>query len=200
MKTKKWLIISLLVLIEFVVMIWIFMPNKSEWDVIDKENPKLVAMANEQFDRLIENHTKSSFYPGYNEHSHINAQKFFNSLRSAETYARHGVMSTKSRNNIYLKLEFNNGEQVKKVYTSKTATGIIGPTLMLKYYFENGKIKQVFTNGVELDGSPDWVKNDLYDYLYSTLGYDIQLNWNDYFEPSKTKSDYKKEWEELETK
>jgi hypothetical protein len=197
MKKTGFIISFLIALGGIYGMYWMLSPNHSEWDNIEKENPKMVEMFNSELDRIIQDHTKSSFNPGYNEISHLSTQAYFKTLKSIESYARHGVMSTKARNSLYLKLNFNDGKEVKEVYTGHSVSCYMGPSLLMKVYFENGRIQRVFTNGVEKEGSPEWVKNDMYTLLKAALNQDIHENWDQYFPPKKTKSDFDKEWDEL---
>lgn len=181
----------------FVTLFWMFKSDKSEFDLINKENSKMVDMSNIQMEQALRNYTQSVMYPGYIEESGLNAKKYLSTIKSIEKYTRYGVMSRKSRNNVYLKIVFNNGKIIDDVYTGETVNGILGASLLIRVYLKDGKVFKVETNGVEKKGAPDWVTNDLYNLFDDAIGYDRKRNPTDYFPPEKTSKDFEKEWENL---
>ncbi len=181
----------------FITLFWIFKSDKSKFDVINKENPKMVDMSNIQVERALKDHTHSVMYPGYIEESGLNAKKYLSTIKSIEKYSRYGVMSTQSRNNVYLKIVFNSGKIVDDVYTGETVNGILGASLLIRVHLKDGKVFKVETNGIEKKGAPDWVINDLYNLFDDAIGYDIKTKPTNYFPPEKTSKDFEKEWENL---
>ncbi len=173
-----------------------FYNPKSAIDVIDKENPKIVAMFNKQIDVAIKDNTKSDFYPGYISASRENFILFLKSISQIQSHTRYGVTSSKTRNNFEVDILFKDGSTAKNLYTSNVCYRSLGDCLLLKVIMQNGLATQVFTNGVEKNGSPDWIVNDLNTLIEAANHYDKDRNRNNYFLPDKTKKDFKKEWEE----
>ncbi|MGL4596570.1 MAG: hypothetical protein ACRCYO_03520, partial [Bacteroidia bacterium] len=71
--------------------------------------------------------------------------------------------------------------------------GFSGPLLM-KWIFQDGKIKTCYTNGVELKSSPNDCINDLTTILTKLIYSDIDDNRALYFYASKTDAEVKQEW------
>ena len=171
-----------------------FFTSKSEYDNVDIENTKIIEMFNTEIINEIDDHTKSDFNPGYVESSKQQTINFLSTIKSIESYARYGVTSKRPRNNIELKITFNNRKIVNEVYTGTSSSGYMEPNLLLKVFMENGKATKVLTNGIEKNGSPDWIVNDLKTLIHSSISYDIDKNHNAYFAPNKTQKDFDKEW------
>ena len=66
------------------------------------------------------------------------------------------------------------------------------PAFRQKVEMEQGKVSRVWTNGVELKGSPDWITNDLNTRIKSVIHYDIDKNRNSYFPLHKHRQILKK--------
>ncbi|MCW3159781.1 hypothetical protein [Chryseobacterium oryctis] len=199
MKKSNSLIVILVVFVTAIVIGYILfknaLPSHSEFDVIDKPNDKVVNMVNEQIERQIENHTQNIMHPGYIPESRQNTIDYLKTIKTIESYARHGVESTQPRNYLELKITFNDGTVAEKVYTGHPCSGYMSPCLLLKVEMENGKAIHVFTNGQEKKGSPDWIINDLNTLIKSAISYDMSKNQDNYFAPEKTQKDFDKEWE-----
>lgn len=177
---------------------WIFSDlilTKSEFDIPDKENSKIINMFNKQIDQEIENHTQSTMHPGYISEARQNTIDYLKSIQSIESYARYGVKSTQARNLLQLQIIFNDGKTVDKIYTGHSCSGFMEPCLLLKVEMKDGKAIKVFTNGQEKKGSPDWIIPDLNVLVNKAIAYDILQNHNKYFAPQKTQKDFEKEWE-----
>lgn len=173
-----------------------FFGTHSVHDEITKENKKIVPMLDEQIERVLNDYTQSTMHPGYSAESRDNAIKFLSTVKSIQSYARYGVESTQPHNHLRLKITFTNGKTVDDVYTGQTVSGFMGPALLLKAYLKDGKTENVYTNGMEKNGSPDWIVNDLYLLIDRAIGYDLSVNEHHYFPPKKTQKDFEKEWDE----
>ncbi|WP_129021665.1 hypothetical protein [Edaphocola flava] len=169
--------------------------SRSEFDVVDKPNDKMIAMFNTEIDKEIDNHTQSASYPGYIPESRQNVVRYLKTLRSIEGYARYGVQSTKPHNYIELKLTFTDGSSKKEVYTGYSVSGFMGPSILMKVDMENGRAVKVYTNGQEKKGSPEWVIPEINMLINKAIAYDINQHHNHYFAPEKTQKDFEKEWE-----
>lgn len=172
--------------------------QKSKFDIPDQQNDKIVNMLNIQIDKEIEDHTQSTMYPGYSEKSRQTTIDFLKTIKSIESYARYCVESERVRNNLELKIIFNDGNVAEKVYTGHSCSGFLDPCLLIKVELQNGKAVRVFTNGQEKKGSPDWIINDLNILIEKAISYDIDRNYEGYFPPKKTQNDFEKEWEKQE--
>ncbi len=137
------------------------------------------------------------FESPYIREAKTNTQNFFNSIVAIESYARYGVMSQRVHNQLELNITFENGSKATKVYTGQSLNGLMGPNVLLKILMKNGKVTQAFSNGLELNNPPDWVKNDIITIVKSTMSFDITRNHNKYFKAQKTKDDVKEEWNKV---
>jgi hypothetical protein len=125
-----------------------------------------------------------------------NVRAYLKTISTIESYARYGVTSTKPRNKIELKITFINGEVADEVYTGVSCSGYLKTVFIMKVFLKEGKTIKALTNGVEKNGSPDWILNDLNTLIEGAISYDIQKNRNAYFLPEKNKNDFNKEWED----
>jgi len=197
--TTKGLIFGLSIGVIFAGSIYYFVfgfSSSSEFDSPTIENSKIIPMFDEQLEKSIGKYTQSIMHPGYLETSHIRAQAFLNTISKLETYSRYGVTSTRARNAIELRIILKDGRKVEKIYTGLTSSHVMPPPLLMSVELDNGKTKKVLTNGVEKKGSPDWIIYDLSTIIESAIGYDITVNRDYYFGPTKTLKDFKKEWDE----
>jgi hypothetical protein len=183
-------VVSLLILFSDIIF-----SSRSEFDVVDKPNDKMVAMVNTEIDKEIDNHTQSASHPGYIPESRQNVVRYLKTLRSIEGYARYGVRSTKPHNYIELKLTFTDGSSKKEVYTGYSVSGFMGPSILMKVDMENGRAVKVYTNGQEKKGSPEWVIPEINMLINTAIAYDINQHHNNYFAPEKTQKDFEKEWD-----
>jgi hypothetical protein len=173
-----------------------FFNHSTPFDIVDKENDKIIAMFDKQIEYQIDSHTKSNMHSGYIESSRQNTIDYLTTISSIESYARYGISSTQSRNYLELKITFIDGSIADKVYTGVTCSGYFEPHLLLKVQMKNGKTVKVLTNGSEKRGSPNDIVNDLNTLIDKAISYDIGRNHDDYFKPQKTQEDFQKEWEE----
>ncbi|ROI00419.1 hypothetical protein [Chryseobacterium daecheongense] len=199
-KTATLFLSALFVIIFSAVILYAFLGDlftpRSEFDITDKQNDKIVHMFNTQIEKQIEDHTQSTMHPGYIPESRQNTTSYLKTIRSIESYSRYGVKSTQPRNYLELNITFNNGTTAEKVYTGHPCSGYMDPCLLMKVEMKNGKAVKIFTNGQEKKGSPEWIIPDLNVLIEKAISYDIQRNHDNYFPPSKTQKDFDKEWED----
>ncbi|MFC7346253.1 hypothetical protein ACFQO9_05895 [Chryseobacterium zhengzhouense] len=172
-----------------------FFFTRSEFDIPDQPNDKIIAMFNTQIEKQIEDHTHSPMHPGYIPESRENTIQFLKTIKTIESMTRFSVLSKQPRNYLELKISFADGSVAEEVYTGQTCNGYLAPCLLMKVEMDNGKAVKVFTNGQEKKGSPDWIINDLNLLIDKSISYDITQNNNKYFPPQKTDADFEKEWE-----
>jgi hypothetical protein len=172
-----------------------FFNSKTEFDIPNKENSKIVEMFDKQIQYQIEQHTQSHMNPGYIEGSRQQTINFLSTISSIESYARYGVTSTQSRNYLEMKITFNNGTVAEKVYTGLSCSGYFEPCLLMKVFLKNGKTAKIYTNGSEKRGSPDNIINDLNTLINRAISYDISRNHDAYFPKEKNQKDFDNEWE-----
>ncbi|GAB0156728.1 hypothetical protein CHRYSEOSP005_19950 [Chryseobacterium sp. Alg-005] len=199
MKKTTTFLSALLIFIFAGVLTYVFLgdlfTSRSEFDIADKQNDKVIHMFNTQIEKQIEDHTQSTMYPGYIPESRQNTITYLKTIRTIESYSRYGVKSTQPRNYLELKITFNDGTIAEKVYTGHPCSGYMDPCLIMKVVMKDGKAVKVFTNGQEKKGSPDWIIPDLNLLIDKAISYDIQRNHDHYFPPSKTQKDFDQEWE-----
>lgn len=192
---SPWFFIILSAIIVYAFLGDLFIP-RSEFDVANKQNDKIINMLNTQIENEIENHTQSPMHPGYIPVSRQNAINYLKTIRTIESYSRYGVKSTKPRNYLELKIAFNDGTTAEEVYTGHPCSGYMGPCLLMKVEMKDGKAVKVFTNGQEKNGSPEWIIPDLSILIEKAIFYDIRRNHDKYFPPYKTQKNFDKEWED----
>lgn len=171
--------------------------SKSPLDVPDKENPKMVALFNRQLDYHLGQYDTVQC-PGCIAAAQQRVAAFYQSLKTIESHTRYGMQSSRAHNAIEVKLTFNDGTVADELYTGISWNGspMLGAPLVLKADMAQGKVTRVWTNGVELKGSPDWVIGDLNTLIQSAIHYDMNKHHNSYFPPEKTSADFKKEWQQ----
>lgn len=173
-----------------------FFSSKSEFDVTNKENSKIVPMFDKQLQANINNHEQNTFNPGYLSTAKQYVASYLKTITEIESYSRYGVTSAQARNAIEVRLKFADGTTVEKVYTGKSSSHIMPPPLLIKVILKDGKTVKVFTNGMEKSGSPEWIIPDLNNLIHAAISYDKQRNHNSYYPAQKSKQDFEKEWEE----
>ncbi|MDT4860041.1 hypothetical protein D3C71_262680 [compost metagenome] len=197
-KTRIFSPIMIVVLVAVTLLILfsdVIFSGRSEFDVVDKPNDKMIAMVNTEIDKEIDNHTQSINSPGYIPESRQHVIRYLKTLRSVEGYARYGVQSTKAHNYIELKLTFTDGSVKEDVYTGYSVSGLLGPSLLMKVDLENGRAIKVHTNGQEKKGSPEWAIPEINMLINKAIAYDINQHRNNYFAPAKTQKDFEQEWD-----
>ncbi len=170
--------------------------KKNEFDIVNKENPKLISIFNNQLQPEIARY-KSGWYPGAIATAYIRIEDFFKSVRQIETYTTYGFGSSLNHNGIEIKITYNDGRVVENIYTGIHWNGriLMGPHVLLKMEFENGELLRVYTNGVEMSGSPDDMKNPMQGLVESLIHHDMKENRDLYFYPDKTAADIGTEWD-----
>jgi hypothetical protein len=190
------LIIGLVIMSILIILFYdVIFTFRSEFDVVDQPNDKMIPMFNTEIDRQIEEHTQSIDHRGYIRESRQNTINYLKSVRSIEGYARYGVKSTKARNYIELKIEFSNDKIVDQIYTGQSVSGYMVPSLLMKVNMINGKAVKVYTNGQERKNVPEWSIPDIRLMIDKAIAYDIIQHRDSYFAPNKTQGEINKEWE-----
>lgn len=190
------LIIGLVIMSILIILFYdVIFTFRSEFDVVDQPNDKMIPMFNIEIDRQIEEHTQSIDHRGYSKESRQNTINYLKSLRSIEGYARYGVKSTKARNYIELKIEFSNGKVVDQIYTGQSISGYMAPSLLIKVNMINGKAVKVYTNGQERKNVPESSIPDIRLMIDKAIAYDIIQHRDAYFVPAKTQEEINKEWQ-----
>jgi len=169
--------------------------SKTQFDVADKENPKIVAMLNTQLQKNIDKHEKNTFHPGYLPTAKAYVAAYLKTIAKLESYSRYGVASSRGRNAIEVRIAFKDGTVAEKLYTGNTSSHVMPPPLLLSVTMNDGIAVKVWTNGVEKKGSPEWIVNDLNTLIEAAVFYDIKRNRNGYYPADKTPQDFEKEWE-----
>lgn len=140
---------------------------------------------------------KPVFNSNYTQEAKSNAQKFLGTISMIESYARYGVMSDRVHNKLELKISFIDSAEADDISTGKSIYGKTGPNVLFKILVSQGRVTQVYSNGVELKNPPDWVINDIKTVVESTLSYDIARTPDNYFKAGKTKDEIKQDWERV---
>ena len=167
-----------------------------EYDIVNKENNKIAILFNNKLDTHIGS-VSGGMYSGYTKIATQSIVQFFESIKTIETYARYGSASNDKFNKVEMKLTFNNGRVLDKVYTGMPVIRAYGATLLLKLDIQNGKAKTAFTNGVELTSSPSNFENYMQDVVDHCISVDSRENPNKYYPAPKTKEDIKNDWDKV---
>lgn len=169
--------------------------KKNEFDNVDKENAKLILIFNNELSKEVERY-KTGWYPGAIPTAYTRIENFFKSVQQIETHTKYGFSSSKNHNGIEIKVTYTNGNVVDNIYTGERWNGpiLIGPSMLIKMQFENGKLSKMYTNGVEMKEGPEDAKIQLHNLIENLINYDMQQNRDLYFRPIKTQSDLDAEW------
>ena len=171
--------------------------DKNEYDEVTKENNKIGILYDSLYShelRRIQQH----WYSGYKDSAYVRFEKLPTLIQKIETYARYGSGNDSKSNLLEVRITFKNGDVANELYTGvRVLTSMIAPQLLLKLEFENGKVFKSYSNGVELNGSPNDITNDLLLVLETLSNYDAKKNHSDYYDPPKTDEDLKKEWDNI---
>ncbi len=183
---KKGLTISILIgLILSVFLIFFiyaeFFNHITAFDIVDKENDKIITMFDKQIQIQINEHSKRNISLGYIQGSRQHTIDYLATISSIESYARYGITSSQSRNNLELKITFTDGKIVDKIYTGVNCSASFEPHLLLKVLMKSGKTAKVYTNGSEKGDSTNDIINDLNTIINSAISYNISKNHDDYF-------------------
>ncbi len=163
-------------------------------DVVDKPNDKIPLMFQVALNKELERY-KSNWYPGCLPTAPKAIEDFFNFIKSLETYSRYGINSGDRYNNLYIRIVFNNGTIKDEIYTGKKSHS----ATLIKLLFVGGKVEKSFTNGLEMNSSPENMKGTLEYLVVSAIHLDYDMHRSSYFFDAKpkTKEDFKDEWDNV---
>jgi len=204
MKSKKFVVLILVLAILGGITMYLlmfprnysFMP-KSEYDVVDKVNPKMVILVNEEIEALIKDYGSGMYV--YRPEAPANLKKFFGGIKEIETYSRYGTNSIQGYNGIRADVTFQDGRQVKDLYiTSGYKFRSRSPKLYMHIIMQDGKATAVSTNGLELTGSPAEARGAIGEILKQLANFDKDEHKTHYFYPEPPKPEPSEEWEKVQ--
>lgn len=170
--------------------------SKSKYDVVDKANPKMMILVNRQLDLMISEYGSGKY--AYSTGAPAQLRQFYQDLRTIETYTEHGTNSPMGYNGIRADLTYQDGRQVKGRYiTSGGKSRLTSPRLLMRIELQNGRAKEVFTNGVEMQYAPDDAIVVINDLLNAVISLDKEEHHDNYFPPSAPQPDPGKAWERV---
>lgn len=173
-----------------------FMP-KSEYDVVDKVNPKMVILVNEEIDAIIKEYGSGMYV--YRTEAPDNLKKFFQGIQKIETYSRYGTNSIQGYNGIRADVTFQDGRQIKDLYiTSGGKFRSETPKLYMHIVMQNGRASEVSTNGLELKSSPAEARGAIKEVLKRLANFDKDEHKTNYFYPEPPKPQPAEEWEKVQ--
>jgi hypothetical protein len=203
-KQKKSLIAVLIVAgTTFFVFVGFFyntqITHRGKYDIVDKENSKVGILFQKTIEKEKERIEGGVWYGGIMPSASKRIEDYLKTIKEVESYASKGTESSDKFNSLEVKILFNDGKVVDKLYTGKRVLQAygMGAELLVKIIFENGKIIKSYTNGAELNDSPENIMPQLDDVSSAIINYDRKINPNYHFYPSKTDNDIQKEWEEV---
>lgn len=170
--------------------------SKSKYDVVDKVNPKMTVLVNQELDRMVSEYGSGMY--AYRPEAPANLEKFYRELKTIETYSRHGTNSIMGYNGIRANLIFQNGREVRELYiTSGGKSRSTQAKLYLRIELEDGRAREVFTNGIELEGTPDEAKGSIRELIERIISLDKKEHHDRYFYPQPPPPDPATEWEKV---
>jgi hypothetical protein len=173
-----------------------FMPQ-SDYDIVDKANPKMVILVNEELDAIIKEYGSGMYV--YRPEAPDNLKKFFQGIQKIETYSRYGTNSIQGYNGTRADITFRDGRQVKDLYiTSGNRSRSRTPKLYMQIEMQHGRATAVSTNGLELKGSPAEAKGVIREILKRLANFDKDEHKTNYFYPEPPKPQPAEEWEKVQ--
>ena len=169
--------------------------DKRTIDIVDKQNDK-VGVLFEQAIAKEKQRIESKWYDGLMPSCTKQMDEYFKSIKIIESYASEGLSSNDKFNNLEVRITFNDGKVVEELYTGVRVVQAfgMGAQLLVKMELINGKVVKTYTNGEELNNSPDSIVPDIEQITSAVLGYDRKINRNFYYYPTKTQETIKEEW------
>ena len=170
----------------------------SEIDILDKQNDK-VGNLFEQAIATEKQRIENKFYAGLMPSCTKRMDEYFKSIKIIESYASEGLSSKDKFNKLQVRIIFNDGKVAEELYTGVRVVQAfgMGAQLLVKMEFINGKVVKTYTNGAELNNSPDRIVPDIEQITSAVLSYDREINRNFYYYPAKTQEDIKEEWNNI---
>lgn len=203
MKSKK-IVTSILIfaLLGGITMYLLMFPRtfsllpESQYDVVDKPNPKMVTLVNEEIDAIIKDYGSGMYV--YRPEAPDNLKKFFGGIKKIETYSRYGTNSIQGYNGIRADVSFQDGRQVKDLYISSGYKfRSRSPKLYMHIVMQHGRATEVSTNGLELAGSPLVARAAIGEILERLANFDKEEHKTYYFYPEAPKPQPAEEWEKV---
>lgn len=176
-----------------------FTIKRNEFDIVDKENEKLISLFNTAYNGERKMNSGDEFSPGCKKTAPIRIDSFFNTIKEIETYTKYGVASSRLRNGVLIKIVYADGKIEDGIWCNTSWSGkyLVGSPLLLKIYLENGKAKKILSNGVEKETSPDATYNPLHNIIENLIKFDMGRYHDDYFLDVNNKTNIKKEWDSV---
>lgn len=170
--------------------------SKSKYDVVDKANPKMTLLVNQELDRIVSEYGSGMY--AYRPEAPANLVKFYRELKTITTYSRHGTHSVMGYNGIRADITFQDGRQVRDLYiTSGGKSRSTQPKLYLRIALQDGRAREVFTNGIELQHTPDKAEDAIRELLEQVIALDKREHQDHYFYPQPPPPDPATEWEKV---
>jgi len=166
---------------------------KNELDTPNKSNDQAVEIFNNEVEFQIEGLRRSLAKPMIAE-GEKNLYDYMKTIKTIETYARYGVNSTENRNQLRVKVTFNDGKILDQ-HTDLSCSGNFEPCLLIKVEIKDGRAVKVFTNGQEKKRSPKDTRNNISAFVSKVFTADLVANNDKYYPPKKTEKDFEKEWQ-----
>ncbi|GEM_PF-767071 len=204
MKSKK-IVIPILVFLILggITMYMLMFPRtlsllpQSEYDVVDKPNPKMVTLVNGEIDAIIKDYGSGMYV--YRPEAPDNLNKFFQGIKQIETYSRYGTNSIQGYNGSGANVAFLDGRQVKDLYiTSGYKFRSRSPKLYMRITLQNGRATEVLTNGLELEQSPAVAQGTIREILEQLANFDKEAHKINYFYPEAPKPQPAEEWKKVQ--
>ncbi|OJV53593.1 MAG: hypothetical protein BGO31_01650 [Bacteroidetes bacterium 43-16] len=171
--------------------------SKNEYDVVNKANPKMVVLFNQELDDIVSEYGSGMY--AYIPEAPANLQKFYRNIKTVETYARYVSNSFMGYNGIRANLTFQDGRQIKDMYiTSGGKFRSTRPKLLMRIAMQDGRATEVVTNGLELTQTPTDAKGTIRVLLQQLIMLDQNEHHNNYYAPPPPPPDPAKEWEKVQ--
>jgi hypothetical protein len=166
--------------------------SRIELDYPTIENNKIVPLVNTQIDKVLRYYA----FMNYTNCSPDKLKKILSTIVKIESQTRYPINSYKKKGNgLILNVTFSDGHIEGPIDISGwewVPRQTIQPPLLIKIVMKNGMATQVFTNGTELNLSPNSVNNSLHNIIYITLSVEVNTNLPPYIAPN-----YKAQWDSL---
>ncbi len=167
-------------------------------DTLAKQNDKIGVLFEQAVSRE-KMRIGNGFYAGLMPSSALQIDRYLRWIKTIESYASHGTASTDKFNKLQVKITFNNGTVVDKLYTGIRVVQSydMSAQLLVKMELLNGKVVKTYTNGVEINSSPTSIEPDIEYIKEAVLNYDRTISWSAYYYPAKTQENIKEEWSKI---
>lgn len=170
--------------------------SRNHYDVTNQPNLKMITIVNKQIDSLAL--TYESKKETYIPEAGNNFRNYMKSLKSIQTYSRHGSNSLLGYNGIDADFTHIDGTVEKGEYiTSGAKFKQTKPKLQMYIEIKNGKAIKVLTNGLEKNNTPLHASKAVDDILKSITRKNFTDRRELYYYPVPAPPDPKTEWEKI---